>query len=65
MDSSTPNLSRLKTCYKCEEKFPLHKVKRCPVCRKLYCRKCGVVDGGRRFCSKGCGRFHTYHTEEE
>jgi hypothetical protein len=52
---------RTRTCKLCEQIFALHEIRRCPVCHTYFCRTCGVIAGGRRFCSRGCGLFDAFY----
>jgi hypothetical protein len=36
----------------------------CPICSKTICRKCGVFDYGRTFCSRDCAILF-FHGDDE
>jgi hypothetical protein len=64
MNTTTPPGSyRHRRCHVCSKPYPLHLIKRCPVCHRPFCRRCGVVSSGRRFCSTACGRFDAFSEE--
>jgi hypothetical protein len=64
MSASNPSSSaRMRLCKICARPVPVHLIRRCSICHRHFCRSCGVVAKGRRFCSKACGRFDAFEEE--
>ena len=52
------------TCDRCEQNVAAADLRRCVICRSLFCRRCAVMGYGREFCSESCSEFF-FHGEDD
>ena len=49
-------------CEKCGRGVAVNDLRRCVICRSLFCYRCAVMGYGREFCSVSCSEFF-FHGE--
>jgi len=52
------------SCSRCSAKGARVKLRKCPICFKMFCETCQVSQGGRLFCSSHCAHYFFWGEEE-